>query len=86
MDKKPLRMCAICHERKEKSDLIKIVKVKSGEIFVDTQNKINGRSVYLCHSDSCIEKAIKSKLLSRSFGCSNEQIYEEIKNANKSKA
>ena len=78
--KKPIRMCAICHEKKKKSQLIKVVKVKGGQISVDKLNKLNGRSVYICESEQCLSKAIKSRLIQRTLGDVDDNIYEEIRN------
>ncbi len=80
MEKKsPIRMCAICRERKEKGELVKIVREPSGKISVEKDKRINGRSVYLCKKSECLAKAIKSKLISRTLGEVDDSIYEEIK-------
>lgn len=59
-DKKFKRQCASCREIKNKEDLIKITKnFKTNEIQLNQQNEIQGRSVYLCKNEQCIEKAFK---------------------------
>lgn len=75
---KPIRMCAVCHARKEKDELIKVVKTSDGSICVDKLGKINGRSVYICKNDDCKKKALKSNVVSRVLGKCDDSIYEEI--------
>lgn len=59
-DKKFKRQCASCREIKNKEDLIKITKdFKTNEIKINQENKVQGRSVYLCKNLECIEKAFK---------------------------
>ena len=78
--KLPLRMCCVCRMRKNKEDLIKVVK-SGGEIFIDYKNKQNGRSAYLCKNEECIKKCIKTKAINRSFSCDvDSKIYEELSN------
>lgn len=86
MNKKiPLRMCVVCKEMKPKKELIKIVKNKEGEIFVDNSYKANGRGAYICRSRTCFDKCLKQKNLNKSFKCEIstnilEQIEKEINN------
>ena len=80
MKKIPKRTCIGCNETKEKKELIRIVKNKEGEIFVDKTGKANGRGAYLCDNKECLEKAIKTKKLERTFETSiDTKIYEELK-------
>ena len=80
LKKIPKRTCIGCNETKEKKELIRIVKNKEGEIFVDKTGKANGRGAYLCDNKECLEKAIKTKKLERTFETSiDTKIYEELK-------
>lgn len=74
----PMRKCIGCGENKPKSSLIRIVKNKDDEIFLDKTGKKNGRGAYLCFDENCLEKAIKSKAINRAFEMeiSNETINE----------
>ena len=67
MKKIPQRTCLGCNEAKPKNELIRIVKQSDGKIFVDKTGKAEGRGAYICNDVECLEKAIKSKRLSRSF-------------------
>lgn len=65
MKKIPLRTCMACNEKKPKKELVRIVKNKDGEIFIDRTGKADGRGAYICDSIECLEKVIKSKRLER---------------------
>lgn len=71
----PLRMCTGCGEMKSKYDLIRVVKSKEGEIFVDLTGKANGRGAYICNNKNCFKKAIKAKRFEKAF---SQQISEDI--------
>ena len=76
----PKRTCIGCNEVKDKKELIRIVKNKEGQIFVDKTGKANGRGAYLCDNIECLEKAIKSKRLDRTFETKIEsKIYEDLR-------
>lgn len=77
MQDKPLRMCIICRNMKTKSELIRVVKNKENEIFVDKTFKANGRGAYICADNECIQKCVKTKTLNKAFKC---QIKEETYN------
>ena len=81
MEKKvPLRMCIACRTMQPKKNLVRIVKNKDGQIFVDKTFKANGRGAYLCNNANCLEKSIKTKALNRAFKCEiSNDVLEEIK-------
>ena len=80
MKKIPQRTCLGCNEAKPKNELIRIVKQSDGKIFVDKTGKAEGRGAYICNNVECLEKAIKSKSLSRSFETEiNNEIYESLR-------
>lgn len=81
MKKIPLRKCVATNEQLEKKDLLRIVKDKEGNVFVDKTGKKNGRGAYLKKSNEALEIAIKRKSLARALECEiPSSIYEEIKN------
>lgn len=63
----PLRKCVICNERREKRELIRVVKNKDGDIFVDSTGKANGRGAYICKSEQCFKKEEKSNRLANAL-------------------
>ena len=76
----PQRTCMGCNSKKDKKDLIRIVKNKEGVISIDKIGKANGRGAYICNNISCLEKAVKSKRLERVFETKiSEEIYESLR-------
>ena len=76
----PLRMCLGCNEMAPKRELIRVVKSPEGEISVDATGKKNGRGAYICHNPKCLEKAVKSKRLERTFSTAiPSELYESLK-------
>jgi len=63
-----LRKCVGCGELKDTENLIKITKEhNSGEIFLNPDGKIFGRSAYLCYNKLCVENALKKNRLNRAL-------------------
>ena len=77
MKKIPLRTCMGCNEKKPKKELVRIVKNKDGEIFIDRTGKADGRGAYICDQIECLDKVIKSKRLEKVL---EMQIPEEVYN------
>ena len=48
MKKQPQRTCMGCNQKKNKKELIRIVKNKNNEISVDRTGKKEGRGAYIC--------------------------------------
>ena len=63
--KERLRMCIVCHGRSDKKELVRVVKNKDGEVFLDKTKKANGRGAYLCRNLTCLQQAKKTKRLNR---------------------
>lgn len=85
MKKIPQRTCVGCNTQKNKSDLIRIVINKEGNIFIDKTGKANGRGAYICNNPECLEKVIKSKRLEKSFETSiSNDIYDDLREEIKS--
>ena len=78
--KEPIRMCAVCRNHFDKKELVRVVKNRSGQIFVDKTFKAEGRGAYVCTNAQCLEKMEKTKALNRAFKCDvPTHIYSEIK-------
>lgn len=77
----PMRSCVVSREKLPKQELIRIVKNKDNEIFVDTTGKQNGRGIYIKKDLEVLEKAKKSKIMDRLLESKIEDsIYEELEN------
>ena len=80
MKKIPQRTCIGCKEKKEKRELIRIVKDKEGNITLHRTGRSNGRGAYICDNIQCLEKAIKTKALARTFEMEIEEtVYNELR-------
>ena len=78
--KKPQRRCTACNEQKDKKDLLRIVRTTEGTVEVDETGKKNGRGAYICKSEECLNKLIKSKRLESIFEMKiDDSVYEEIR-------
>lgn len=74
---KPLRMCMVCRQRKEKQDLIRIAYQKERGTEIDGSGTMPGRGAYLCKTGDCIAQAQRRKALERAFSDSvNPEVYE----------
>lgn len=80
MKKIPQRSCMGCNQKKDKKDLIRIVKNKEGNINIDKIGKLEGRGAYICDSIECLEKVIKSKRLERVLEAKiDNEIYDKLR-------
>ena len=81
MKKVVLRKCVATFEQLEKKELLRIVKNKEGQVFVDVTGRANGRGAYLKKSKEALEIARKKKSLARALECEiPETVYQEIEN------
>ena len=80
MQKKiPMRQCMGCRERREKRQLIRVVRCTDGTVSLDFSGKLNGRGAYICPSMECLKKAQKSKALDRSLEVTiPEEVYDRL--------
>ena len=80
MQKKiPQRQCMGCRERREKRQMIRVVRTPEGNVNLDFGGKMNGRGAYICPQSECLKKAIRSKALERSLEVSiPEEVYARL--------
>ncbi|MBR1476612.1 MAG: YlxR family protein [Lachnospiraceae bacterium] len=80
MDKKvPLRQCMGCRERKEKKELIRVVRDDAGNVRIDPTGRANGRGAYVCRNADCIARAEKNKGFNRAFKVNiDKKVYEAL--------
>ncbi len=77
--KVPMRQCTGCGEKKEKKELVRIIKTPEDNIEVDFTGKKNGRGAYICNSVDCLRTAKKRKSLERSLKIAiPEEVYAEL--------
>ena len=65
---------------RNKKEMIRVLKTPEEEFVLDASGKKHGRGAYLCPSGECLERAIKSKGLERSFKQAiPSEVYDELK-------
>lgn len=76
----PMRKCTGCGEMKSKKELVRVLKTAEDGIIIDLTGKQNGRGAYLCRSEECLKRAMKTKAIERSLSVSvSAEVYEELK-------
>ena len=82
MKKIPLRRCVVTKEQLPKQELLRIVKNKENEVFVDLTGKANGRGAYIKKDVIVLKTAQNKKILERALESQiSEEVYEEIEKA-----
>ena len=80
MKKLPQRTCMGCNVKKDKKELIRIVKNSNGEINIDHTGKMEGRGTYICKNEECLNKVIKNKRINKVFEKEiTNEFYEKIR-------
>ena len=78
--KTPQRKCIGCAERRDKGDLMRIVRTPDGEIRFDTTGRAAGRGAYICKNLECFEKCVKKRVFDRVFQEKlSDEVYESLK-------
>lgn len=73
------RMCAVCRQKREKIELLRIVKFKDGEICIDLNGRMQGRGMYICRDKNCLREAEKRRVIQRNFSCPPpKEVYEKL--------
>ncbi|ERJ13522.1 RNase P modulator RnpM [Haloplasma contractile] len=77
--KVPMRKCVVTGEQLPKGELVRVVKNKEGELFVDSTGKKNGRGAYLQLKKEVIDRAKKTNVLRKHLQVDiPEEIYESL--------
>ncbi|MDD2202899.1 MAG: YlxR family protein [Bacilli bacterium] len=75
----PLRTCVVTKEKYPKSELLRVVKDNTGNVFIDKTGKANGRGAYLKKDIDVIKKARISKQLDRHLEITvSDALYDEL--------
>ena len=79
MRKIPLRKCLATNEQLPKKELIRVVRNKEGQVFIDPTGKANGRGAYIKLDNKEALEAKKKKVFNRSFSMEvDEAFYDEL--------
>jgi predicted RNA-binding protein YlxR (DUF448 family) len=77
--KTPERKCMGCMQTFPKKDLVRIVRTPEGSVEMDLTGKKSGRGAYICRSEACLKKAIKSKRIQANLEVEiNEELIEAL--------
>lgn len=80
MSKKLIRTCIGCRNKKEKNQLIRIVRKVDNEICVDLKHNIEGRGAYICNDKDCFCSMQKKNRLKSALKTNvNDKKYEELR-------
>ena len=74
----PIRTCIVCREKRDKRQLVRIVRSSTDGVLVDPSGKRNGRGAYLCDKEECWEQELTSKVLDQAL---NTELSEEERKA-----
>ena len=75
----PMRMCSVTKERFPKNELLRVVKTPEGTVEVDLTGRTNGHGAYIKKDLEVLDKAKKSKALSRALECEIiDEVYSKI--------
>ncbi|AWL26612.1 RNase P modulator RnpM [Streptococcus suis] len=75
----PLRKSVVSGEIIDKRDLLRIVKNKEGQVFIDPTGKANGRGAYIKLDNDEASQAKKRRVFDRSFSMEvTEEFYDEL--------
>lgn len=77
--KVPMRKCVISQEMYPKKELVRVVRTKENEVFIDPTGRQNGRGAYIALDPEIAKKAQETKALDKAFRISiDPSFYEEL--------
>ncbi|MCD5322724.1 MULTISPECIES: RNase P modulator RnpM [Pontibacillus] len=77
--KTPLRKCVVTKEMLPKQQLIRVVRNKDGEVFIDETGKKNGRGAYLTKDAEVIQTAREKSILSHHLKTKvDQELYDQL--------
>ena len=60
------RKCISCGESKNRNEMINIsTEYASGNVVIEPNSKVFGRSAYLCYNQNCIDNAFKKNRINK---------------------
>lgn len=81
----PMRQCVGCGQMNEKRSMYRVIRTQEGEFLLDKTGRKNGRGAYVCPNEACLQKAIRSRGLERSFKMQiPKEVYETLEEEMKS--
>lgn len=62
---KPERLCLVCREKKTRSELVRLVRSKDGQLRLDPAYRLPGRGYYVCLTADCIGPLLRGPRLAK---------------------
>lgn len=77
--KQPQRQCLGCMERRDKKELIRIIRTPEAIVELDFTGRKNGRGAYICNRTECLAKARMRNSIARALKCEiTPEIYDQL--------
>lgn len=74
-----MRRCIVSQEMFPKQELVRIVKTKEDDVFIDPTGKKNGRGAYIALEPELAIKAKKQRTFDKAFGTKiSDDFYDEL--------
>jgi len=65
--RQPLRTCIGCGRKRPKKELVRVVRIPSGQVEVDPSGRRPGRGAYVCPGADCLAVAVKGGKFGRAL-------------------
>lgn len=74
-----MRKCIASQEMKPKKEMVRVVRNKEGEVFLDPSGKKNGRGAYISLDPELVKKAKEKDMISQALNATvKDEFYEEL--------
>lgn len=78
-NKVPIRKCVVTGEMRPKKEMVRIVKTKENEMFIDETGKKNGRGAYVSLDAEVIQRAKDNDILTGVLKTDvTDEFYDEL--------
>ncbi|MDO4432859.1 MAG: YlxR family protein [Aerococcaceae bacterium] len=75
----PMRKCIVSQQMYPKKELVRVVKTKENEIFLDPTGRQNGRGAYIALEPELALEAKKKRTFDRAFEMKvSDEFYDEL--------
>lgn len=77
--KLPLRKCIVSQQMFPKKELVRVVKTKENEVFIDPTGRQNGRGAYIAIDPALAKEAKVKRTFDRAFSMKvSDEFYDEL--------
>ena len=63
----PSRTCLGCRRTRPQRDMVRLIRLPSGTVVVDGENRAAGRGAYVCPDAECLERGLSRGRLGHAF-------------------